>query len=723
MPTEELTLRVEVEIIGLILVALVVYIVARRIRIPYTIALVLTGIGISLAGPAYLQAVFPIGLSTDLILLVFLPGLIFEAAYHLDLSNLMTNIWIILGLAVPGLLIGMGIIGVGLHLTLGMPLAIALLFGGLISATDPVSVLALLKELRVPKRLSVLMEGESLFNDGVAVVVFLILMDVAVGGTFNLTEGIGRFAVVMVGGALTGFTIGMLANAIFQTVADDSAIQIALTIILAYGTFLLAQEVLHVSPVIAVVVAGVTLGSTQPGGQGSAGAQISIADFWELVAFLINSAIFLLIGLESPIPLLGASVGPILVGIVMVIAARALVVLAVGALSRVAGNNPIPRQWDVVMFWGGLRGSVSLALALSLPLGFDRRETVLALTLGYVIFSLVVGGLTMKPLLKRLGLTRRSETRERWESLLARLRMITATQQTVERLSRQHLLPPTLEENFRDAVRHSLERHWTEMERLLLDDPDLLRERTQYIINEIVRDRRAALLELEQRGFITEHTYEAEIDELVGQVQRSLEAESSEQVHAILSSLIGRWDRVRDLRQILRDSPHLTAQLAKTYLLQAACQTMNDLVDSRQAFEPFIAEELRPFLADLRQTTERDMQRTINEHPEVHLRVTRLVLRELLQGQRAALSQMLRTGLLSEQEHLRLSQRLDAIAAYAEQMTRPHELNALMLAIPSMIRNLDKSLGEALREAEDGGLASSPTLLAGETAGPQAPEG
>ncbi len=696
MAGDGLTLRAEIEIIGLILIALVVYIVARRIRIPYTIALVLTGIGISLVGPRNLQEVFPIGLSTDLILLVFLPGLIFEAAYHLDLDSLRQNFWIILGLAVPGLLVAGGLVGAVVHRVLGVPLDVALLFGGLIGATDPVSVLALFRELRVPKRLTILMEGESLFNDGVAVVLFVILSEVVMGGTFSLTEGIGRFAVVMVGGALTGFTIGMLVNYIFGYL-EDSAIQIALTIIMAYGTFLLAEEALHVSPVIAVVVAGVTLGSTQRDGQRTIGAEISIADFWELVAFLINSAIFLLIGLESPIPLLGASLGPILVAIVAVVGARALVVFGMGALSRILGRDPIPRTWDVVMFWGGLRGSVSLALALSLPLDFAWRETVLALTLGYVIFSLVAGGLTMKPLLRWLGLTRRSEAREQWESLLARLRMLTATEQTVKRLSQQHILPPALDENFRQAVNRSLERYWTDVERLLLDNPDLLHERTQYILNEIVRDRRAALMDLERRGFITEHTYEAETEKLVEQVQHSLAAESPEQVSAILSGLIGQYDQVRDLKQLLRDSPELNIQLVKAYLAQEAHHTLDRLVESRQALEPFVAQELRPFMADLQEATEGEMQRSINENPHVHAQVTRLVLRELLDGQRAALSQMLRVGLLTEQEHLRLVHRLDTIEQYANSLREAHELNALMLAIPSMIRNLDKSLGESLR--------------------------
>ncbi|MBN2470731.1 MAG: Na+/H+ antiporter [Anaerolineae bacterium] len=690
MQVDNVTLRIEVEIIALILVALVVYIVAKRVRMPYTIALVITGIMLSLAGPTFLEEVFPIGLSTDLILLVFLPGLVFEAAYHLNLRSLMDNRWIILGLAVPGLLISTALVGGIVHLVLGMPLTVALLFGALISATDPISVLALFKELRVPKRLSILMEGESLFNDGTAVVVFSILLGIVMGGDFTIAQGISQFAIVTIGGALAGFTIGLVTNYILDYVADDNAIQIAATIIVAYGTFLLAEELLHVSPVIAVVVAGITLGSNQRK-ETPISAQISITDFWDLVAFLINSAIFLLIGLESPLNLIIERPREILLAIPVVLLARAVVIYGTAWISRRRANNAISRGWDVVMFWGGLRGSVSLALALSLPGTLAWRNDILALTLGYVLFSLVVGGMTMKPLLKRQGLTRRSLTRERWESLLAQLRMTQATQHTVEQLAQQHMLPPGLEENFRRAVDLTSERYWTEMERLLLDDPDLHQERTRYILNEIVRGRRAALQELEQRGFITEHTYQTATEELIRQAGDSLDAESSEQIFAILSGLIGQWDRTRTLHQIMRDTPELTELLVKSTLLGQACRTIGDLSDSREAVTPFVVEDLSGYLQELHANTDQELQSAILHNDDASLQAQRMVIRELLSGQRSALARLLRRGLIREQELTMISNRLDAIESSANAMQDARELNALMLAIPGMIRSLDLS--------------------------------
>ncbi|MFC1959319.1 Na+/H+ antiporter [Chloroflexota bacterium] len=706
MHVEDLTLTIEVEIIALILVALVVYIIAKRVRMPYTIALVLTGITISLVGPHLLSEIFPIGLSTELILLVFLPGLIFEAAYHLSLNHLLANIWLILGLAVPGMLVSTAIIGGALHLLLDLPLEVALLYGALISATDPISVLALFKELHVPKRLGILMEGESLFNDGTAVVLFGILLSIALGQTITVAEGITTFAIVIIGGAITGFAIGVLVNYLFQYLEDDTAIQIALTIIVAYGTFLLAEELLHVSPVIAVVVAGVTLGSNQRSGDASLGTQISIGDFWGLVAFLINSTIFLMIGLESPLQFLETSLTPIMIAIVPVVLARALVIYCTAWLSRRVGGNPVPRKWDTVLFWGGLRGSVSLALALSLPLDFEWRYTILALTLGYVTFSLVVGGLSMKPLLRRLGLSRRSESRERWESLLAQLRLGQSTQETVERLSQQHLLPPSLDDNIRYAVDRSLERYWTEMERLLIDDPELLRERTQYILNEIARDRRASLLELENRGFITEHTYHAEIEKLLRQMEESLMAESSEQAFAVLTSLIGTWDQARDLRQVIRDTPEMTTYVVKAALARSASLTLDEITVANRQITPFVADELRPFMAGLRESTETELSQAINENSHVQLEASRMVLREMLDSQRSALSQMLRLGLIANKDHTQLCHRLDTIAAYADDMTEAHELNALLLAVPGMIRNLDVSLGASLDEIVSAGDSS-----------------
>lgn len=693
MHVEDLTLQIEAEIIALILVALVVYIIAKRVRMPYTIALVLTGITISMIGPHILSEVFPIGLSTELILLVFLPGLIFEAAYHMSLNHLLANIWMILGLAIPGLLLSTAIIGVALHWLLSLPLEVSLLYGALISATDPISVLALFKELHVPKRLGILMEGESLLNDGTAVVMFGILLSLALGQTITLAEGITTFAIVTIGGAVTGFAIGVLVNHLFQYLEDDTAIQIALTLIVAYGTFLLAEELLHVSPVIAVVVAGVTLGSNQRSGGAPVGAQISIGDFWGLVAFLINSTIFLMIGLESPLQFLETSLTPILIAIVPVVLARALIIYCTAWLSRRVGGNPIPRKWDTVLFWGGLRGSVSLALALSLPLDFEWRYTILALTLGYVTFSLVIGGLSMKPLLRFFGLTRRSEIREQWESSLAQLRLMQSTQQTVERLSQQHLLPPSLDENIRHAVERSLERYWTEMERLLIDNPNLLRERTQYILNEITRDRRAALLELENRGLITEHTYHTEIEKLLKQMEESLLAENSGQAFAVLTSLIGHWDQARDLRQVIRETPEMATYTVRATLARTASQTLNNITVANRQITPFVADELRPFMANLRKTTETELGQAINENAHVQYEASRMVLREMLDGQRSALSQMLRLGLITNQDHSQLCQRLDTIDAYAENLTEAHELNALLLAIPGMIRNLNGSLG------------------------------
>ena len=333
-----------------------------------------------------------------------------------------------------------------------------------------------------------------------------------------------------------------------------------------------------------------------------------------------------------------------------------------------------------------------MALALSLPQTFVYRDMLLALTLGYVTFSLVVGGLTMKPLLNRLGLTYRSESRERWESLLAQLRMVSATQQTINQLSHQHLLPPALDENFRHAIKSSLDHHWTQMEQVLLEDPDLMRARTQYILNEIVRARRAALLDLEQRGFIYEQTYEKEMEHLVQQTQQAFEAESSEQIYTILTGLIGRWDHFQGLQQMLRESPALTSQIAKTYLSQAANQTLDSLIESQQIVEPFVADELRPYLADLETSTAMSFRESVSENPKIQMQATRLVMRELLDGQRAALAQMMRTGLLDNGVHVRLNQRLDAIEAIASEMNEPQELNALMLAVPGMIRHLDESL-------------------------------
>jgi CPA1 family monovalent cation:H+ antiporter len=422
---------------------------ASRLRLPYTVAMVLVGRCVSI-----LRAVTGHHLSgelePELILLVFLPGLLFEASFHLDLHQLRTNLRPILWLAIPGVLISALVVGLFARVGLGLSLVEALLFGVLISATDPIAVVALFKELGVDKRLGVVMEGESLFNDGVAIVGYSILVGIAAGAdSFSLVESLIGFVVTVAGGATLGIVAGFLfAELIKRT--DEPLINIALTTILAYGTYLLAEEGLHglISPVIAVVVAGVIVGNYGSSGRHSATSTTMIATVWEFVVFVINSAIFLLIGLQVEVTGLWGRIGAVTLIVAAVLGARAIVVYLLRLIINVK-QPAIPLAWGHVMFWGGMRGAVGIALVLSLPAAIVSRELLITLAFGYVLFSVVVQGLTIKPLLNRLGLTRGSEKEREFEESLSQMAAAQASVAALERMHQEHLLSGPIADHLR----------------------------------------------------------------------------------------------------------------------------------------------------------------------------------------------------------------------------------------------------------------------------------
>src|SRR4030042_740046 len=318
-------LATETLIIELLLIVSIVAIAVRRMRIPYTVALVLVGFVITF------QSAIKFELTPELILALFVPPLVFEAAFHLNLVELRRNLPAILLLSVPGVILTSFIVGGILVLGPKLSLPLALVFGALISATDPVAVVALFRTLGVPKRLSVFIEGESLLNDGTAIVLFKIMLAVALTSQFKPLEGLVNFLIISVGGLIVGLVLGWLVAQIISRV-DTSLIETPLTTILAFGSYLLAEK-LGVSGVLAVLVAGLVNGKITPPGM-SPTSRIVLFNFWEYVAFLANSLIFLLLGLSVNITALLASWQPILWAILAVFIARSLVVYGLSWLVK-----------------------------------------------------------------------------------------------------------------------------------------------------------------------------------------------------------------------------------------------------------------------------------------------------------------------------------------------------------------------------------------------------
>jgi CPA1 family monovalent cation:H+ antiporter len=342
------------------------------------------------------------GLDADVILLLFLPPLLFEAAFVLDLRLLWQVRAGVAALALPGVLLAMAVGGTLVHRGLGLPWAVALLFGAVVAATDPVAVLATFRALGVDRRLAVLLEGESLLNDGVALVLLVALVD-AVDGGFRFGSAVGTFLLAVTGGAALGLALGWVGHRLVAR-ADDHLTEMTVSVALAYGAFL-AADALHLSGVLATIAAAATLGrlGRARGWVYSGGSEALLADLWEFLAFVANAALFLLIGLAVRTADLRAHPGAVAWGVAAALAGRAAVAYGLGPVLDRLGF-PLDRAARHLLFWGGLRGAVALAAVLSLPPDFPHRTRLLAMTYGAVLFTLLAQGLTVGPLVRRLDL-------------------------------------------------------------------------------------------------------------------------------------------------------------------------------------------------------------------------------------------------------------------------------------------------------------------------------
>jgi len=491
----------ELIIIFLILIITLVAIAVRirRVKIPYTVALVVVGLGLSL-----LPETPDINITGELILALIVPPLIFEAALHIGWSSLKKNLLPILLLAFPGVVIATFIVGRIITFRLDIPMAMALAFGALISATDPVAVIAFFRSLGVSNRLALLVEGESLFNDGIAIVIFTIAVGLATGGESNFTvfDAIGEFIRVAGGGVIIGLVSGAMVSLVLSRL-DDHLIETTLTMTVAFGAFVLS-EIFHMSGILAVVTAGVYVGSVGLKNI-SPTTKIALDNFWELLSFVANSVVFLLIGLRINIidlvaPSILISIG---IAILAIIISRSLVVYAMSWLSNQLGNH-IPTKYRHVMFWGGLRGAVSLALALSLD--GPSAEQIRLMTFGVVLFTLLVQGISIESLIKRLNLSEITQEAED-QHILADLLTTRASRSALARLHRDGLVADqlwnALSEVNNERIEDTLENHPELEQRLIIETR-----------REMLKAARNSLVDMFRRNVIAEDIYRQELADM-----------------------------------------------------------------------------------------------------------------------------------------------------------------------------------------------------------------
>jgi CPA1 family monovalent cation:H+ antiporter len=378
----------------LLLVSALVAMLSRRLRMPYTVGLVLAGMALYV-----LQIHIKWHLSKDLIFSVFLPPLVFEAALFIDWESLKKDLPVIAVLASAGVMLAAGVTALGMHYALDWDWGSATIFGVLISATDPVSVIATFKQAKVEGRLRLLIEAESLLNDGTAAVAFVTVLAILIGSHQGFIAITGNLFLTILGGitvgAATGFGLMFLAGR-----TPDYLVEMTFTVLAAYGSFFIAEH-FHTSGVLAALTAGLVVGNFRSSSAITRAGRQALGPFWEFAAFVANSIIFLLIGAQEAQQHFKGMWLPLLVAVAIVTLGRAVAVYPLCALffrSRFA----VTSQHQHILFWGGLRGALALALALSLPYEMPNHDVIVTVTFAVVAFSVFVQGLTIPLLLRKL---------------------------------------------------------------------------------------------------------------------------------------------------------------------------------------------------------------------------------------------------------------------------------------------------------------------------------
>ncbi|MBO8182767.1 MAG: Na+/H+ antiporter [Archaeoglobus sp.] len=497
------------EFIGLLLIATVVGVAVKYIKLPYTIALVVVGL---FAG---LLRVFPeVKLTQDLIFFLVLPPLLFEGALNMNLDDLKTNFRSISILATAGVVLSVIVTGYLIHYFLQIPLMLALLFGAMITPTDPVSVLATFKELGAPRKLATIMEGESILNDGTGIVIFSILLEM-IRGSFDPLNGLLTFFFVVIGGAAVGLAIGYISYKILGFI-DDHQIEVAITLIVAFSTFIIA-EYLHVSGVIAVVAAGLIIGNYGTYFSMSPTTRVALVTFWGFFVFVINSIIFLLIGIDIHFDKILAFGSSILLAIPAVLIGRAVATYFL-LLPPISGER-FSIFWKNIIFWGGLHGTIPVALALSLA-DIPFRDQLASMTFGVVLFSLVFQGLSLEFIARRY-FGRKDEKRMKYESLMGRRIALKASLEEIERMRRDGEIPAKIADRLSQDIMALLENISEELSSMLTEDIE--KDVWLSAWRKVLLAQKSALRDAARKGYISDEVASNLMQEVDSELEKERE--------------------------------------------------------------------------------------------------------------------------------------------------------------------------------------------------------
>ena len=466
-----------------------VAIVAKRVRVPYNVALVVVGLLLML-----MEVLPDTPMNPSVVMLVFLPILIFQGAISTDDTSMRQAARPILALAVPGVLMSLVATAAIASWEIGLPFSVALLLGSVLAITDTVSVLLAFRSVRVPHRLAAIMEGESLFNDGTALVLVSVAATVVVQGYADPVQ-IGRQLIVaIVAGTLLGTAGGMLGAFVLRRAPDDLTALLS-SIVTVFATSLVAEQ-LHGSAVIAVVIAGVMVGHEMRAGI-EPSRVLALHGFWEFAAFVINVWLFLLVGMQLHSELLLQEAWPIVLAVIALHAGRAVAVYGCFGALHLAGDK-VPWRWQHVMVFGNVKGALSMAAVLALPQGIAYRDRLIAIVFGVTLVTLVTQALPFRRYLAWLGVggRHRDEVADNRRAVLISARR---GQAELDSLLAAGLIS-----------RHEHAERWAEFQRDIIDAEARLRRvgesGAKVALPAVLSARKAAVLDAARRGLISDST-------------------------------------------------------------------------------------------------------------------------------------------------------------------------------------------------------------------------
>lgn len=493
----------------------IIQLFSKKTAFPYTVALLLAGFLVQ-AVKHFLHLETHFVLDTQAIYYILLPLLLFESAMHINIHQFRLQFLTISFISTFGLLISMFIIGFGLSYVIGFPIGASLLFGALISATDPIAVLSIFKTLGAPKRLALIADGESMFNDATAVIAFKAVAAFVLSSNFFLNSqdiflNIWTFTYVFLGSILIGALIGFIGSVIISRIKNDSFVEATLTLSFALGSFILSDHFLHLSGVITTVIAALifgNLGKTRI----SPVAHKFVNETWEYIAFISVSLVFFFAAAQLNVESLISQIGNLHVVIIIVLIARAVSVYLSFFLSNklpLFKDEPdIPLSWQHILNWGGLRGVIPLVLAYSLPDTFAYKDEIISFTLATFVFTLLVNALTIRALLTKLKLhlPKKEESIIKWEHLLFEVEQ---KKKLLKTLPKREFYKNILNES--DSELNKLELGYKQ-NLLSLASIKELEESLRLESLDISRDK---IIELFQQGYISEgvvYEYDSQLD-------------------------------------------------------------------------------------------------------------------------------------------------------------------------------------------------------------------